>query len=63
MKNIRGPRGGREEKGWGGGNARECMELTHAACILMAADPGLSPGGAVADICQVYSHVREIRER
>lgn len=53
MKNIHVPRGGREEKGWGGGNSRECVELTHAACILMAADPGLSPDDAVADVCQV----------
>lgn len=63
MKNIHVPRGGREEKGWGGGSTRECMELTHAACILMAADPGLNPDDAVADVCQVYSHVRELRGR
>lgn len=39
--------------------AQECLRLTHAACILMAANPDLSPEDAVDDTCQVFRHVRE----
>ncbi len=42
-------------------NARERMELTHAVCILMAADPHLSPDDAVNDVYQIYDHIRARR--
>ncbi|MBS5049719.1 MAG: hypothetical protein KHZ29_07535 [Desulfovibrionaceae bacterium] len=51
----------REERDDAKDNARECMELTHAVCILMAADPHLSPDDAVNDVYQIYDHIRSRR--
>ena len=45
----------------------ECEEkdaigsITQAACILLAADPNLSPHEAVQDAYQVYAHVRRLQ--
>lgn len=57
MDNIKEPRAKREEADRNGEEARERMELTHAACLLMAADPHLSPDDAVNDVYQIYDHI------
>lgn len=31
-----------------------CLALAYAACVLMAADPALSPEDAALDACQTY---------
>ena len=46
----------REERDDAKDNARECI-----VCILMAADPHLSPDDAVNDVYQIYDHIRARR--
>ena len=38
-----------------------CLVLAHAACILMAANPRLSPHDAARDAYQVYSYLMAVK--
>lgn len=38
-----------------------CLSLAHAACVLMAANPDLSPQDAAWDACQTYCHLLDLR--
>lgn len=38
-----------------------CLSIAHAACVLMAANPDLSPHDAAWDACQTYCHLLDVR--
>lgn len=44
------------------GNTRECVELTQAACTLLARDRNMSLEDAVKDVCQVYNYISELTQ-
>ena len=44
------------------GNTRECMELTQAACTLLARDRNMSLEDAGKDVCQVYNYISELTQ-
>lgn len=44
------------------GNTRECVELTQAACALLARDRDMSLEDAVKDVCQVYTYISELTQ-
>lgn len=44
------------------GNTRECVELTQAACALLARDRDMSLEDAVKDVCQVYTYISEMTQ-
>lgn len=44
-------------------NEKTCLSLAHAACVLMAANPDLSPHDAAWDACQTYCHLLDLQSR
>ena len=39
---------------------KDCLNLTHAACILLAANPHMSPADAARDVCQIYCYLLKL---
>lgn len=58
MEKLKDPYGGREKSEGEREETWESMKLIHAACMLMAADPHLSPDDAVNDVYQIYDRIR-----